>query len=205
MVPTPNPNALENKIRMAEVEKHTKEGDAWMVIGNMKTCPETGPKVYNVSEYLDDHPGGAEVMLDVAGKDADTMFEDIGHSKQARKTLEKFLIGVLEVPLYTRGLLLPRLLGATELLAPPCPKGNPASFLHVACLFATPLASPPLSSPPLHSTLLPPPLPPQLRPPRPPRRRRPPPLPLLPPPSPPLPLPPPISSPATTTITARFA
>mmetsp|Transcript_15835 Transcript_15835/g.41635 ORF Transcript_15835/g.41635 Transcript_15835/m.41635 type:complete len:142 (-) Transcript_15835:497-922(-) len=97
MVPTPNPNALENKIRMAEVEKHTKEGDAWMVIGNMKTCPETGPKVYNVSEYLDDHPGGAEVMLDVAGKDADTMFEDIGHSKQARKTLEKFLIGVLEL------------------------------------------------------------------------------------------------------------
>ena len=83
--PVPNPNALETKISMAEVEKHTAEGDAWMVIGNLKTQPETGPLVYDVSGYLDDHPGGAEVMLDVAGKDADSMFEDIGHSKGARK------------------------------------------------------------------------------------------------------------------------
>jgi cytochrome b involved in lipid metabolism len=42
---------------------------------------------------LDDHPGGAEVMLDVAGADADEFFEDIGHSKDARKELEKYLIG----------------------------------------------------------------------------------------------------------------
>mmetsp|Transcript_4065 Transcript_4065/g.6628 ORF Transcript_4065/g.6628 Transcript_4065/m.6628 type:complete len:143 (+) Transcript_4065:178-606(+) len=97
MVPTPNPNALENKIKMSEVEKHNKESDAWMVIGNFKNSPETGPKVYNVTEYLDEHPGGPEVMLDVAGKDADSMFEDIGHSKQARKTMEKYLIGVLDV------------------------------------------------------------------------------------------------------------
>jgi cytochrome b involved in lipid metabolism len=46
-----------------------------------------------VSKYLDDHPGGAEVMLDVAGQIADEFFEDIGHSKEAREELNKHLIG----------------------------------------------------------------------------------------------------------------
>lgn len=52
-----------------------------------------GPKVYDVTKYLDDHPGGAEVMLDVAGQNADEFFEDIGHSKEAREELKKYLIG----------------------------------------------------------------------------------------------------------------
>lgn len=52
-----------------------------------------GPKVYDVTKYLDDHPGGAEVMLDVAGQDADEFFEDIGHSKEARAELKEYLIG----------------------------------------------------------------------------------------------------------------
>ena len=46
-----------------------------------------------MTKYLDDHPGGAEVMLDVAGQDADEFFEDIGHSKEARNELKKYYIG----------------------------------------------------------------------------------------------------------------
>jgi hypothetical protein len=46
-----------------------------------------------VTKYLDDHPGGAEVMLDVAGQHADEFFEDIGHSREAREELKKYLIG----------------------------------------------------------------------------------------------------------------
>ena len=42
---------------------------------------------------MDDHPGGAEVMLDVGGQDADEFFEDIGHSKEAREELKKLYIG----------------------------------------------------------------------------------------------------------------
>ena len=53
--------------------------------------------MYDVSSYLDDHPGGAEVMLDVGGKDADEFFEDIGHSNDARDELKKHLIGVLKL------------------------------------------------------------------------------------------------------------
>ena len=53
--------------------------------------------MYDVTSYLDDHPGGAEVMLDVGGQDADEFFEDIGHSNDAREELEKHLIGVLKM------------------------------------------------------------------------------------------------------------
>jgi cytochrome b involved in lipid metabolism len=56
-----------------------------------------GPKVYDITKYLDDHPGGAEVMLDVAGQNADEFFEDIGHSKEARSELEKYLIGTYKL------------------------------------------------------------------------------------------------------------
>jgi cytochrome b involved in lipid metabolism len=56
-----------------------------------------GPKVYDVTKYLDDHPGGAEVMLDVAGGDADEFFEDIGHSKEAREELKKHYIGDFKI------------------------------------------------------------------------------------------------------------
>ena len=53
--------------------------------------------MYDVTSYLDDHPGGAEVMLDVGGQDADEFFEDIGHSNDAREELEKHLIGTLKL------------------------------------------------------------------------------------------------------------
>jgi len=53
--------------------------------------------VYDVSQYLDDHPGGAEVMLDVAGQNADEFFEDIGHSKEARDELKKHLLGTFKI------------------------------------------------------------------------------------------------------------
>jgi cytochrome b involved in lipid metabolism len=53
--------------------------------------------VYDITNYLDDHPGGAEVMLDVSGKDADEFFEDIGHSNDAREELAKHCIGVLKL------------------------------------------------------------------------------------------------------------
>lgn len=77
-----------------EVAKHNTEGDVWMIIGNDNNG---GPKVYDVTRYLDDHPGGSEVLLDVAGQNADEFFEDIGHSTEARKELAKYLIGTYKM------------------------------------------------------------------------------------------------------------
>lgn len=40
--------------------------------------------------------GGEEVILDVGGQDATEAFEDVGHSDEARETLEKLLVGTLK-------------------------------------------------------------------------------------------------------------
>ena len=44
-----------------EVRQHTSPGDLWLVIDN---------KVYDVSQWMDEHPGGDFVLLQEAGKDA---------------------------------------------------------------------------------------------------------------------------------------
>jgi len=53
-------------------------------------------KVYDVGSFVDEHPGGEEVMLDVGGQDATEAFEDVGHSDEAREILDGLLIGNLK-------------------------------------------------------------------------------------------------------------
>ncbi|KAI8366641.1 cytochrome b5 [Radiomyces spectabilis] len=70
-----------------DVSKHNTKDDLWMAIHN---------KVYNITEFILEHPGGEEVLIDEAGKDATEAFEDIGHSDEAREVLEKYYIGDLD-------------------------------------------------------------------------------------------------------------
>ena len=58
--------------------------------------------MYDVSNYLDDHPGGAEVLTDMAGKNADELFDDIGHSNEAREELRRYQIGILKLDAATK-------------------------------------------------------------------------------------------------------
>ena len=51
--------------------------------------------VYNITPYLEDHPGGLDILIEVAGTDATEAFEDVGHSDEAREQLEPMLIGTL--------------------------------------------------------------------------------------------------------------
>ena len=51
--------------------------------------------VYDVTKYMDDHPGGKDILLEVAGTDATEAFEEVGHSDEAREQLEPFHIGAL--------------------------------------------------------------------------------------------------------------
>ncbi|VVA92513.1 unnamed protein product [Arabis nemorensis] len=72
---------------MEEAATHNKQDDCWVVIDG---------KVYDVTSYMDDHPGGDDVLLAATGKDATDDFEDAGHSKSARKLLDKYFIGELD-------------------------------------------------------------------------------------------------------------
>ncbi|KAF5333280.1 hypothetical protein D9611_002796 [Ephemerocybe angulata] len=53
-------------------------------------------KVYDVTKFLDEHPGGDEVILAEAGQDATEAFEDVGHSDEARALLPDMLVGEFE-------------------------------------------------------------------------------------------------------------
>ncbi|KAH9187270.1 hypothetical protein AeNC1_010751 [Aphanomyces euteiches] len=86
------PMASELKVfTEEEVAAHKTASDCWIILGE-----DGAKKVYDITKYLDDHPGGPEIVLDVAGQDANEEFEDIGHSLDARKVLEKYLIGTLK-------------------------------------------------------------------------------------------------------------
>ncbi|KAI5370719.1 Putative cytochrome b5-like heme/steroid binding domain, cytochrome b5, heme-binding protein [Septoria linicola] len=71
----------------SDVSEHTSKKDLYMVIHD---------KVYNTSSFVDEHPGGEEVLLDVGGQDATEAFEDVGHSDEAREILEGLLVGNLK-------------------------------------------------------------------------------------------------------------
>ncbi|KAL5724837.1 Cytochrome b5 isoform A [Ranunculus cassubicifolius] len=72
---------------MKEAAEHNKKDDCWIVVDG---------KVYDVSDYLDEHPGGDDVLLTATGRDATEDFEDAGHSKDAIKLMEEFCIGELD-------------------------------------------------------------------------------------------------------------
>lgn len=72
-----------------EIGEHNTETDCWIRIRD---------KVYDVTKYLDIHPGGREVITDVAGEDATGIFEDIGHSKRAWEQLDTFQVGTATEP-----------------------------------------------------------------------------------------------------------
>lgn len=51
-------------------------------------------KVYDVTKFIDLHPGGEEVLMDAKGKDASAIFEDVGHSHEAIKMMKDYCIGI---------------------------------------------------------------------------------------------------------------
>ncbi|XP_023029470.1 cytochrome b5 [Leptinotarsa decemlineata] len=69
-----------------EIEEHNDDKSTWIVINN---------KVYDVTAYLKEHPGGEEVLLEHAGKDGSEAFEEADHSSDARELMTKYQIGEL--------------------------------------------------------------------------------------------------------------
>ncbi|KAA8520782.1 hypothetical protein F0562_014946 [Nyssa sinensis] len=65
-----------------EVAKHNQKGGCWLIISG---------KVYNITPFMDDHPGGDDVLL--TATDATNDFEDVGHSDSAREMMNKYCIG----------------------------------------------------------------------------------------------------------------
>ena len=50
-------------------------------------------RVYDVTDFQIDHPGGPDVLQDIAGQDATEEFENIVHTEKATKMCKKYLKG----------------------------------------------------------------------------------------------------------------
>ncbi|KAK7576143.1 hypothetical protein V9T40_012429 [Parthenolecanium corni] len=75
----------ETKIfTLKQVEEESSPSKPLLVINNA---------VYDVTSFLNEHPGGEEVLLEQSGKDASEQFEDVGHSSDAREMMTKYKVG----------------------------------------------------------------------------------------------------------------
>jgi nitrate reductase (NAD(P)H) len=73
-------------VQMAKLKEHTT--DNWMAIHGL---------VYDVNNYLGEHPGGGQILESCAGKDATFEFEEAGHTMLSRKEVDRLVLhGVLE-------------------------------------------------------------------------------------------------------------
>lgn len=69
-----------------EVARHNNAKDLWVVIDGV---------IYNLTLFYKEHPGGEEVLLELAGQDATECFNNVGHSNEALNLRECLKIGVL--------------------------------------------------------------------------------------------------------------
>ena len=80
-------SSSSKEIGFAELCRHNKVDDLWLAIDGI---------VYDVTPFMDDHPGGGDIMLSAAGKDGTDDFEDVGHSPHARELLKRFKVGTFK-------------------------------------------------------------------------------------------------------------
>lgn len=76
---------------MTEIAKHSSESNCWLLINN---------KVYDVTKFIPDHPGGVAQIIPYCGKEATKAFDTQGgrgrpHSPTADEMLKDYFIGNL--------------------------------------------------------------------------------------------------------------
>ncbi|XP_014285804.1 cytochrome b5 isoform X2 [Halyomorpha halys] len=71
---------------LEEVRNKCDGKNIWFVIHN---------SVYDVTNYLEEHPGGEELLLEQTGLDATEAFETFDHSDATTEAMKKYKIGEL--------------------------------------------------------------------------------------------------------------
>lgn len=84
---SPTGSATTPTLTMEEVARHADAASCWAVING---------NVYDLTAWIDQHPGGSQRILAICGQDATTAFEG-QHAGNARaeETLKTFLLGPL--------------------------------------------------------------------------------------------------------------
>ncbi|KAH0533400.1 hypothetical protein TsFJ059_001974 [Trichoderma semiorbis] len=111
-----------------EVAVHKTRDDLWVMIHG---------KVYDVSKYVRDHPGGADVLIDVAGTDATEAYEEVGHSEDADGILKTYLIGTAKD---AHEIVRPKAVRLVQSTTESAKSIKPSSSIATATLAAIPIA-----------------------------------------------------------------
>ena len=94
--PAPAPSSLPAYSEQ-EVSLHRTKKDCWVIYKDV---------VYDVTEFVEGHPGGEDVLLDYAGTDITDVFHSMlphDHSDAAVNMLADYKIGVLKDPEFKLG------------------------------------------------------------------------------------------------------
>ncbi|XP_063701439.1 cytochrome b5 type B-like [Culicoides brevitarsis] len=71
---------------LKEVSMHDSWEDCWIIIYD---------RVYDITKFLELHPGGDDLLMEYAGRDASLAFRGTGHSQEATNMLKQYEIGEL--------------------------------------------------------------------------------------------------------------
>ncbi|XP_011304575.1 cytochrome b5 reductase 4 isoform X2 [Fopius arisanus] len=77
---------VSQAVTLAELAKHNQRNDAWISIRGI---------VFNVTRYMDFHPGGIPELMKGVGKDATKIFEDVHAWVNYQSILQKCVVGRL--------------------------------------------------------------------------------------------------------------
>ena len=88
-IPLDMPGRTLPTLLRAEVESHNSKKSCYVTIGT---------RVYDVTDFLDDHPGGGDLIMKYGGKDVETIMKDEvshSHSEAAYEVLDDSLVGFM--------------------------------------------------------------------------------------------------------------
>ena len=71
---------------MEEVNQHNSDTDCWVVIDK---------KVYDISEFVSQHPGGKQILVNVSGDDVTDYFYGLHRKEILEEVASDYLIGEL--------------------------------------------------------------------------------------------------------------
>ena len=70
-----------------EVSNHNNENDCWIIINN---------RVYDITYFLNKHPGGKSILVSVGGSDATEYFEELHREEILEEFGSEYLIGYID-------------------------------------------------------------------------------------------------------------
>ena len=73
-------------VTLDELATHADRKDCWIAVHGV---------VMDITPFMNEHPGGPDVVVSAAGRDCTHEFEDVGHTDSARRLGEKYIVGRL--------------------------------------------------------------------------------------------------------------